>query len=308
MKIIDCILKSYSSTINWPKLLSKLKITSIWRRTLVAFGMFFFPKAFSRIKTTLIKERTPAIIVSLTSYPARIDKVWLTIESIFLQQLKPDRIVLWLSKEQFTRLEDLPQELIAQQKRGLEIRFVDNDYKSHKKYLYAFKEFPNDYIVLIDDDIIYPSTMIANLYEGISPQNVHCSYGSVIQWSDNGEPRPYRDWKSTTDKYYGDDFFFGSGGGTMLMPASLPKETCDIDLALELCPKADDIWLNAMCRRAGLTISKVRSALIYPTNIDSKDTLYRENIGLGKNDLQLKNVNNHFSNVFRQQSKLDITE
>ena len=87
----------------------------------------------------------------------------------------------------------------------------------------------------------------------------------------------------------------------MLKPNSLPKETCDIDLALELCPKADDIWLNAMCRRAGLKISKVRSALIYTTNINSEDTLYRENIGLGKNDLQLENINKHFHNVFRKQ-------
>ena len=301
MKTIDCILRSYSSTINWPKLLSKLKITSIWRRTLIAFGMLYFPKVFTRNKTALKKERTPEIIVSLTSYPARINKVWLTIESLFLQQMKPDRIILWLSKEQFSRLDNLPAELLAQQKRGLEIRFVDNDYKSHKKYLYVFKEFPNDYIVLIDDDIIYPSDMISRLYKDMTPHSVHCSYGSVIQWHDNGDPMPYREWKGMYENYYGDDFFFGSGGGTMLKPNSLPKETCGIDLALELCPKADDIWLNAMCRRAGLKISKVRSALIYTTNINSEDTLYRENIGLGKNDLQLENINKHFHNVFRKQ-------
>lgn len=41
------------------------------------------------------------IIVSLTTFPARISTVWITIETIFRQEVMPDRIVLWLAKEQF---------------------------------------------------------------------------------------------------------------------------------------------------------------------------------------------------------------
>ena len=41
------------------------------------------------------------VIVSLTTFPARISTVWITIETIFRQEVMPDRIVLWLAKEQF---------------------------------------------------------------------------------------------------------------------------------------------------------------------------------------------------------------
>ena len=44
---------------------------------------------------------------------------------------------------------------LDQQKRGLTIRFCE-DLKAHKKYYYAFKEYPDDIVITVDDDVIYP--------------------------------------------------------------------------------------------------------------------------------------------------------
>lgn len=53
------------------------------------------------------------IIVSLTSFPARINIVVKTIKTLLTQTLKPDAVILWLAPEQFPNGEkDLPQELL----------------------------------------------------------------------------------------------------------------------------------------------------------------------------------------------------
>ena len=53
------------------------------------------------------------VIISLTSYPARIDTVHLTIRSILRQTVQADKILLWLSIEEFpNKYADLPQNLL----------------------------------------------------------------------------------------------------------------------------------------------------------------------------------------------------
>lgn len=65
-------------------------------------------------------------VVSLTSYPKRISTVWITIETLLWQSIKPDVIILWLADSQFDGVESLPRELLNLQKRGLSIRFCDD--------------------------------------------------------------------------------------------------------------------------------------------------------------------------------------
>lgn len=60
------------------------------------------------------------IIVSLTSYPARISTVHLTIDTLLSQTRKADKIILWLAPEQFPNKEDdLPAQLLAQTEGGI---------------------------------------------------------------------------------------------------------------------------------------------------------------------------------------------
>ena len=76
------------------------------------------------VKTSGItdKKRSPEVIVSLTSFPARINSVEKTIRTLLTQTLKPDRVILWLAEEQFHNKEnDLPRQLLALKNFGLDI-------------------------------------------------------------------------------------------------------------------------------------------------------------------------------------------
>ncbi|MBQ6972263.1 MAG: hypothetical protein IJP86_07890 [Synergistaceae bacterium] len=44
------------------------------------------------------------LMVSLTSFPARINTVHKTIHSLMLQDMKPNRIILWLTDEEFPNI------------------------------------------------------------------------------------------------------------------------------------------------------------------------------------------------------------
>lgn len=292
-QMLDYLIDLYSRTI---KLNNSCKLGSIVRLGLVSIvsmlsGLLLNPRKLEN----RCPSRSPRVIVSLTSFPARINDVWKTIVSLMNQTRQPDKIVLWLSRDQHPSIESLPTNLKKLISYGLDIRLVDNDYKSHKKYFYAYREFPDDYVLLVDDDIIYPSDTISTLLDDMSPEKVHCSYGSIVKYDSQGEPLSYTDWESVNGTYLGREFFFGSGGGTILMPSKLPKDVLDIETALKLCPTADDIWLNGMCRLAGLKIEKVRTGLIFPVSCQNKETLCSVNMGQNQNDIQLSKFRDKYS-------------
>lgn len=195
------------------------------------------------------------IIVSLTSYPARIKKVWLTIETLLRQSLKPSKIVLWLSKNQFPEeLEDVPEQLVRQMTRGLEIRFVEGDIRSHKKYYYVFHQYPQTPVFLIDDDILYPSNILSDSYQLFlkNQDSVVANFGFWYRWNvDNQYFDIVRGDLSPDEK---PNAFFGSGGGTLLVPDSMATLLDPKDELMTMCPTADDIYLNGLARVANKPI------------------------------------------------------
>ena len=86
------------------------------------------------------EERSPKIIVSLTTFPKRIKTVHITIEQLLTQSVKPDKLILWLAEEQFPNKEnDLPEDLLRLREFGLTIGWC-KDLRSYKKLLPTLKE------------------------------------------------------------------------------------------------------------------------------------------------------------------------
>ena len=75
----------------------------------------------------------PEIIISLTTYSLRIHNVYIALESLLNQTIKPNRIILWLAEEEFNEA-NLPISVLRLKERGVEIRFCE-DYKSYKKLI-----------------------------------------------------------------------------------------------------------------------------------------------------------------------------
>ena len=158
----------FSSSRRWmerPSLLNSIifKVVSLITKFYLNYIYRYF-LLFGFVKhTTLPPVLGEEVIVSLTTFPARVDKVYLTIETIFQQDTLPNRIILWLANEQFPeRRAHLPQRLLNMQQRGLEIRFCE-DIRSHKKYYYSMKDNPNSIIITVDDDVFYPKDTLTNL-------------------------------------------------------------------------------------------------------------------------------------------------
>ena len=193
-----------------------------------------------------------SIVVSFTSFPRRIDDVYLTVESLFQQSLKADKIILWLSLENFpTR--DLPRVLRMQEERGLQIEFREGDLGPYKKIVYAAREHPESLIITVDDDVLYPIDMIDQLYRAYlrNPGEIYAHRAYKMQLLAEKRLASYADWAQATDQ---DDaaLIFPTGiAGVLYSPQVFNEEFFNQDAFMRLCPNADDIWLKAMALHAG---------------------------------------------------------
>lgn len=95
------------------------------------------------------------IIVSLTSFSKRIENIPVVLDTIFSQTLCPDFVVLNLSVNEF--VPDVVRQYVDSH--AVEVNFV-RDTKVYKKLIPTLKLYPNDCIISIDDDFLYPNTMI----------------------------------------------------------------------------------------------------------------------------------------------------
>lgn len=245
------------------------------------------------------EKRTPRIVVSLTSFPARINYVYEVLERMLIQTLKPDEIVLWLSKEQFPEREnELPENLLAMRKYGIKIEWCDGDIKAYKKFIPTLKKYPDDLVVMLDDDLIYHVDLLETLYQAHKdfPNAIIASRCHEIAIDAEGKLASYKKWKKQCgyDTYkIRDDWFFTGGAGTLLPPHIFGEELFDIDSIQELCPWADDVWLNlnAAINRVPIVNTAAYNRL---TRIEGTQENRLQDINLEQNDIQLKKVILHF--------------
>lgn len=239
------------------------------------------------------------VIVSFTSFPTRINNVWQVVECMLRQTYQPTKIILWLSKNQFPSEDSIPLSLQKRVGNIFEIRFVEGDIRSHKKYYYVAKEYPNSLVFLIDDDIYYPTDILERSYKErqLHPKTVICNYGYTISYDANGIPKPYNQWIKCHKTLESESLFYGSGGGTLFKPSELYNDLTKIELARNLCPIADDIWLNAMTKLANNKIIILKYGIILPIHNDNDVYLCSMNLGKSKNDEQIKNVETYYKEL-----------
>lgn len=253
-------------------------------------------------------ERSPKIIVSLTSFPERMYDIHFTIYSLLNQSLKPDTIILWLAEEQFPNKEkDVPADVLKLQNNGLQIKWC-NDIRSYKKLIPTLKEYPNDIIVTTDDDIYYPPTWLELLYTSYlhNPNAVHCHRGHKLRFAEDGSILPYKKWKHRI-KHDTPSFknFFTGAGGVLYPPHCLHSDVSNQRLFQSLAPNADDIWFWAMALLNQTPINIVEhnlKDLIYVNperelKLTSEFTLAMVNTASGQNDRQLKQVLEHYPQI-----------
>lgn len=204
--------------------------------------------------------RKVPLVFSLTTFPARTATAHVAIESLLMQACKPDVLVLWLAREQYPGGEaDLPESLVGLKKHGLDIRWC-NDMLSYKKLIPTLREFPGAAVITADDDIYYGPNWAGKLYRAYleNPRAVHCH--RVTKFYKDGDQ--WRASRGGYDVYPFLTYLHGltGGSGALYPPKSLPSETEDESLFMEIAPTNDDIWFWLMAARAGLPCNVVRDS------------------------------------------------
>lgn len=246
------------------------------------------------------KPRDKNIIASLTTYPARIDTVWIAIETIMRQSVKPDVIELWLAEEQFNGIDSLPQSVFDLQLRGLTIRFCD-DLKSHKKYFYTLQEHNNDLVILFDDDMFYPTDTIEKLLKMHSkyPNDICCITSQHIGKNWHILPSSWRNPFLSEENGHSAELQVYTGSGSLFPPDSLHTDAFKKAMILELCPTADDLWLSFMAHLKGTRITSLNEWRPFPVEIygTARDSLWYINAEEGMNDIQWKKLLDHYERI-----------
>lgn len=276
---------------------NNLKIKSL------VFSSHLQQQALLNKEPGISNDKAHSIVVSLTSFDKRIHEVYLTIESLFQQSLKADRIVLWLSTKNFPD-KKIPEILISQQRRGLEIYFQDEDLGPYKKYVYAFSKFPDSLIVTVDDDILYPPDLIDQLYQSYlsNPNAIHCQRAHRMGISRSGKLLSYEKWHMSVQDHLPSNLLFATGvGGVLYFPGSLHEDAFDKEKFMSLCPNADDIWLKAMSLKSGIKVQKVNDCRCWKTRFlpiegTQQFSLQNENKSqINGNSQKIEKVFSHFN-------------
>lgn len=236
------------------------------------------------------------VIVNLTSYPPRFPTLHMTLKSLLLQSIKPDRVVLWLyAKDRSV----LPDNVITLQQDGIDIRLVNEDIKSYKKLIPALKIWPDAFHVTADDDIYYRENWLAELLTSYAGDNkqVICLRGHLITTDTDGQINPYRQWQPKTELRGPDNrIFFTSGAGTLFPPGVLYRDVTDQQKFMRLSPHGDDIWLYWMTVLNGSTIRRTgenRKLIVWKQS--KAVSLWQFNKqDRGGNDEQLRNMINQY--------------
>ena len=254
-------------------------------RRLVAEGRLWLPVSQ--------KEVAQNVVVSLTSYPARLPQLHLVIRSLLHQSLAPREIVLYLGAD--TRDEDIPSSLRELEKYNFTIKTGCEDLKPHKKYFFAMQEYPDDAVITVDDDVIYDKDFVQDLYNCykkfpgcVASRRVHRMIQDTL-----GNIKSYNDWQwECTQILEPSHQLFSTGcGGALYPPKVLPPETFDAEAIKAHCLNTDDIWLKFMELKADVKVVFTNSKVIHPLtvrNTQASALMHTNTAAENRNDINIR--------------------
>lgn len=257
-----------------------------------------------RIPLSLFRQKIDTgpdeVIITLTSYPGRIDHVYLTLRSLLMQSLGYSKILLVLSLEEFPmRNDSLPRSLrhlIRNHPNSLQIEFTQDNKKSFKKLLPALELYPESVLITVDDDVIYWRSFASTLYRAHKAnERIIIGTRGTQMLHESGGLAPYISWPQARYNEISSSVFLTGRGGVLYPPHSLNPQVLDWTTASLLCPNGDDIWFKAMAILSGTESLVTYTKGEYPDSGASQIlALWRINVDLSENDEALRNTFEHF--------------
>jgi hypothetical protein len=102
----------------------------------------------------------------------------------------------------------------------IEVIVTQEDYKSHKKYLFSMQKYKDIPVITVDDDAVYTNDMVDALYSDYlkTPRTVIGRRIRRMVFDENGKTRPYSEWQFVEGEGPDLDLFATTGGGTLFPP------------------------------------------------------------------------------------------
>lgn len=265
------------------------------RRSLRGLKRALRPLWMQRLARRNERSREPLVapggpVVSLTTFEPRWHSVHYTIETIGAGRLRPSRLLLWVTPSLLAG--GVPETLRRLADRGLEIRACE-DLGPHKKYFPLVLEGPTALdLVTADDDVLYRGDWLASLAAAaaLRPGYVHANRAHVMSFDADGRFLPYAQWPACRSTAPSALHFCTGVAGVLYPPAMQDALRRAGDGFRASCPRADDIWLNAVAFRAGIEVCQTRvfAPLLFEVPGTRAHGLARGNVQGGGNDRQLE--------------------
>ena len=267
-------------------------------------------------------KRKHKIVVSFTTISHRIRYIYPMVMSLFEQNLKPDEIYLWISKEPFNldngiAENDIPEEikdLTDDNRIAFKIEYTENiaGYRKLLPVLEKYKKDHNVVIITADDDTLYPANWIKRLYKQFLKDDCVITYRArKIRRKPDGKLASYKEWPSLSSYENRKDLYLCPIGkdGILYSPKFFNENIFDRAFR-RLSPTRADIWFaaaaisnNVMTRHLPtlkkLPWKKKNKRKTFPQlpNVDTKSSdwpeLYKYN--MDRNDTYINNVFHYFS-------------
>ena len=125
--------------------------------------LFYFFTFFAYIINNYHQEK---IYITLTSWKGRISFIHKNLELLLNNAIKPNKVILNLSIEEFPKKYlELPKTILSLLKKynNFEIFWVKINNNVFKKLIPTLNRFKKDLIITVDDDILYPNDFIENM-------------------------------------------------------------------------------------------------------------------------------------------------
>lgn len=195
------------------------------------------------------KATSSSMVISLTSFPARIKTVHFAIRSLMEQTCRPKEIHLWLGRDEIPGRNWLPGRLRELEERGLQIHFADRTVHQYDKFMHNAALNGDDPFVIVDDDVIYPPQALEHLFKAHQeyPDAVIGNRCHRIGVGKDGTIVSYKDWKREQRMPRPSLQLLPTGAGGVLYPVGFLSDAMvtNVDDILSCAPYADDIWLKA---------------------------------------------------------------
>ncbi len=245
-------------------------------------------------------------IVSLTSYGKRVKGSALyTIYSLLKQNVRPERVVLWLNEEEFNN-DNITSDLRFLFDYGLDVRYA-KDIRSYTKIIHSLKLFPDKHIITADDDIYYTKNFVEEFVEAHRhhPKAIITGFAKDPTLDTNNQLKTYSDWPEyhhvPASFEYDKKRLVPLGWAGVFYPSHVfDEEVTNEAVFTTLCPKADDIWLYIMGLRNNVEKRILPDSRIAYYHTDllrqyfTRDRLTATNRFGGENDVQLKALLEHY--------------